>query len=345
MVIVRPVAMADLDQLVELAETASFGLTNLPKDRELLVRRIDHSELSFARTWNKPRGELYMFVMKDLETGGIIGTSSIVSKVGGFEPFWAYKMEISIHESKLLQVRKEVPTLHLLAEHSGPCEIGGLYLDPAHRRHGNGRLLSLFRFLFMKEYPECFEPLVIAEMRGVMDDEGRSPFWEAVGRHFFDMDYPKADYLTIKDKRFIADLMPRHPIYVPLLPPAAQEVIGKVHHNTRPALKMLMDEGFTVTGMVDIFEAGPVISCTVEEIRIVKESTSAPLVDTTPERPESEDFIIIKTEGGFRACVGKVGRTPDGGVALHTSTAQALRVGTGQTVRFGPLRPSPHAKG
>ncbi len=43
------------------------------------------------------------------------------------------------------------------------------------------------------------------------------------------------DYLSgIGQKVFIAELMPRFPVYVDLLPKDAQEVIGKMHPHTLP---------------------------------------------------------------------------------------------------------------
>jgi arginine N-succinyltransferase len=341
MIVIRPARMADLDQLVQLAETASYGLTALPKDRELLGRRIGQAGFSFERPWDRPLGELFIFLMEDLSSGKIVGTSCIVSKVGGFEPFYAYKLDVSVHHSETLKMHKEVQTLHLLAEHNGPSEIGGLFLDPGYRKHGNGRLLSLFRFLFMAEYPERFEPIVIAEMRGVLDEHGRSPFWEAIGRHFFDMDYPKADHLSAKDKRFIADLMPRFPIYVPMLPQAAQEVIGEVHSHTKPALKMLSDEGFTFSGMVDIFEGGPVISCRLDDIRIVRESATAQVEEILEDEPQSIDYIVLKTEKGFRACIARVVSAATGRVAISRRAAEALQARPGDRLRYGPVHPRP----
>jgi arginine N-succinyltransferase len=340
MMVIRPVRTEDLDRLTELANIAGFGLTSLPKDRELLRGRIQDSLDSFRRTSDKPRGEIYIFVMEDLEAGLVVGTSCIISKVGGFEPFYAYRVEQSVHQSDALEIRRQIPTLHLVAEHSGPSEIGGLYLAPDYRKHGNGRLLSLFRFLFMSEHPQRFEPLVIAEMRGVVTPEGVSPFWEAIGRHFFDMDYPKADLMSIMDKKFIADLMPRCPVYVPLLPASAQEVIGQVHEHTKPALKMLGDEGFTATGMVDIFEAGPIIMARLDSLRIVKESGREVVVRIVPQDSESREFIITNTGTEFRACMGQVEHLPDGGVAITERTATVLGVDTGHTVCFAPTRSS-----
>jgi arginine N-succinyltransferase len=339
MVIIRPVRRDDLDQLVDLAGMAGFGLTSLPQDRELLARRIEQSIASFQIRAERPGGELYLFVMDDVDHGRLAGTSCIVSKVGGFEPFWAYEIRTAKHESKVLHICTEVETLHIVSEHSGPSEIGGLFIAPEYRRHGNGRLLSLFRFLFMAARRERFEPLVIAEMRGGVNEDGRSPFWEALGRHFFDMDFPKADYLSVKDKRFIGELMPRCPIYTPLLPIEARRVIGRVQPDTRPALKMLEDEGFTFTGMVDIFEAGPIINCSLNDIRIVRESRESPVEEIAEEGLGQPAYIITNTSEDFRACMGPAVPSPDGGVRVSHRSAEALQLKVGDKVRYGPLRP------
>ncbi len=342
--VIRPVTADDLDDLMDLTGAAGFGLTSLPADRDLMERRIRESEQSFLISSDKPRGELFVFVMEDLTTGRVVGTSCIISKVGGFEPFYAYKIRRVVHESPSLNIRKEIPTLELVQQHSGPCEIGGLFLLPEYRKHGNGRFLSLFRFLFMLEHRHRFEPTVIAEMRGVVDEHGRSPFWEALGRHFFDMDFPKADYLSLKDKRFIADLMPTVPIYITLLPPAAREVIGQVHEQTKPALKMLMDEGFSYSGMVDIFEAGPILSSRLDEIRVVRASKAAVIAEIIDEEIESPPSIVTNTHEQLRACRAGLMRA-DEGVTLSRSTAEALMVTAGERVRYSPLHPKRNEAG
>jgi arginine N-succinyltransferase len=337
--VIRPVKLKDLDRLVELAYQASFGLTSIPRGRELLRKRILESMESFAKMSDHPRGELFVFVLEDVEQRLALGTSCVVSKLGGFQPFYSYRINTCLHESKMLKVRKQIQTLNLVAEHDGPAEIGGLFLGPQYRKHGAGRLLSLFRFLFMAEHRRRFESIVLAEMRGVVDDEGRSPFWEALGRHFFDIDYPTADYLTQVDKKFIADLMPTCPIYIPLLPKSAQEVIGKVHERTKPALKLLEDEGFRFTGMVDIFEAGPVVYCKLNEIRIVKGSHKRVVAEVATGPIESTPFIITNTQQDFRACVGSIAENQRK-VRITKETAELLQVAAGDKVRFSPLRPS-----
>src|SRR4051794_8091944 len=88
MLIIRPVDKKDLNSLMELAALTGFGLTTLPRDRELLAERIDESEHSFQRMAQRPRGECYLFVMEDLKNHRVVGTCGIASKVGGFEPFY-----------------------------------------------------------------------------------------------------------------------------------------------------------------------------------------------------------------------------------------------------------------
>jgi arginine N-succinyltransferase len=342
MMVLRPVATTDLDALLELSSMTGFGLTTLPTDRELLAGRVRASLAAFERREEgAARGDAYLFVMEDVGRGRVVGTCGIVSKVGGFDPFYAYRIETSVHESKRLGVRKEVRALHLVVEHDGPCEIGSLFLAPDARGGGNGRLLSLARFVFMAEHPDDFDPNVIAEMRGVVDDAGHSVFWEAIGRHFFDLDFPTADYLSVVDKRFIADLMPSHPIYLPLLPKDAQRVIGKVHPDTEPALRMLECEGFHDAGMIDIFEGGPVIACPRDEIRALRECEAHLVAEVVEEPPESlgpAGWVVARPED-FRACAAPLGFDGDGGVVLAARTALALGVKVGERVRVLAMRP------
>ena len=158
MFVARPVTDDDLERVVDLASQADFGLTSLPCDLDFLRRRIERAQQSFAAIPQEAGGENYLFVLENLETGEIVGTSGIVSRVGGFEPFYAYEIKTVVRESESLDVRKEGEVLHLVAEHDGPCEIGTLFLAANHRRGGLGRLLSQTRFLFMAEHPNAFAP-------------------------------------------------------------------------------------------------------------------------------------------------------------------------------------------
>jgi arginine N-succinyltransferase len=340
MTVIRPVRLADLDALLELTKLTGFGLTTLPHDRDLMRRRILKSQRSFEDMSDTAGGEAYLFVLEEQLTREVVGTCGIVSKVGGFEPFYAYRVETIIHESAMLGIRKQIKLLQLVAEHNGPSEIGSLFLSPQSRKDNNGRLLSLSRFMFMAEHSSAFDPMVIAEMRGVIDDQGRSAFWDALGKHFFEIDFPKADFLSLINKRFIADLMPKHPIYVPLLPEEAQAVIGKVHAQSLPALKLLEGEGFQFHNMVDIFEAGPVVTCPLAEIRTVRDSRKV-VISRIEEIPgDVEPVILSNSRGDFRACVGPIEIASDGTAIITPQCARGLIAGVGDSVRFAELRPN-----
>lgn len=349
MLIIKPVTVNDVEGLLDLANLSSYGLTTLPKDRELLERRAHHAARCFKTVEDDahpnaggPEGQSYLFALHDTDTDGgkVVGISGLESKLGGFHPFYYYKIENSIHESKTLEMRKDIPTLQLMAEHNGPSELCSLFLHPAYRSGGMGRVLSLSRFLFIAQYPTLMDETVVAEMRGVIDEKGRSPFWDAVGSHFFGMDFPMADYLSIKVKEFTGELLPRYPIYVPILPQAAQAVIGNVHPRTEPALAILKREGFDYNGWVNIFEGGPVIHCKRDEIRGVRESRES-LIEAVVDRPiESPQYIVSVHDSDriFEACSANL-TVQDNCVTLTRDVAEALKLSVGDQVRYVRLRP------
>lgn len=349
MIVIRPVTMLDLDQLLELAGLAGAGLTTLPKDRELLKKRIDKSVKSFAAETDRPGGETYLFVMEDVTRKRVCGACGIVSKVGGFQPFYSYRIDKQLFESKAIKIKKEVPILNLVAEHDGPCEIGSLFLHPEYRGGGNGRFLQLVRFLFIAERPEVFESTVVSEIRGTLSEAGQSPFWDGLGRHFFGINFAEADRLSVVNKKFIAELMPKHPIYIPLLAKEAQDVIGKPHKESVRAVKNLEEEGFTFGGMVDIFDAGPVMTCARGDVRTIKASRTAKIAAVTDQKLASNVFMI-GTSGRpeFRACKGPVDTNHPEGVRISGETSAALKVHVGDTIRFVELFssiPSPSTPG
>ncbi|TKB48040.1 arginine N-succinyltransferase [Ferrimonas sediminicola] len=270
---VRPIAERDYPALLQIAEDSGHGFTSLPIDETLLKSKIQRSVRSFAKEVKRPGDELYLMVLEERETGEVVGTCAIEAAVGIEDAFYHYRLGKDVHVSPQLGIRREVHTLTLCNDYTGAAELCTLYLKPEWRKGDNGRFLSMCRFLLLAAFPERFGDKVIAEMRGVSDHNGGSPFWQWLEDHFFGIDFPTADYLTgIGDKVFVAELMPRHPIYVDLLSPEAQAVVGEVHETTRPALRLLQSQGFRCQGYVDIFDAGPTVECQREEIKAVRES-------------------------------------------------------------------------
>ncbi|MCC7114168.1 MAG: arginine N-succinyltransferase [Burkholderiales bacterium] len=351
MFVVRPIARDDLPAVLALSERTGTGLTTLPASRERLAERIERSLASFAGTAERAHA-CYVFVLvdagdrADAESGRVVGIGAIEAAVGLTEPWYNYRVGTQVHASRALGVYTSAPTLFLSNDHTGHAELCTLFVDQAYRRGRNGPLIAKSRLLFIAEFADRFGGKVIAELRGRLDEHGRSPFWEGLGRHFFAMEYSTADYLTgIGQKSFIAELMPRHPVYVTLLPADAREAIGAVHADTEPARRMLEQEGFRYEGYVDIFDAGPTVEAFVDNVDAIRRS-QALLVTLEEEDPVPDSLVVDvpwlvanRRYAGFRAIVASAPRHVDR-FPLRPFAARALGVAEGDTVRAVPLAPA-----
>lgn len=337
MIVIRPMADADFDALCRIAELSGAGFTSLTTDRDLLRRKMDRSLASFAAPLDGPLDEQYLFSLEDSDTGSVGGCCGLESAVGMSEPFYNYRVGTIVHASRELGVYRKTPTLYLSNDYTGCSELCTLFLNPDFRGGGNGTLLSKSRFLFMADQAHRFNDRVIAEMRGWSTDDGQSPFWEAVGRPFFDMDYAQADHLTaVSTKAFIAELMPRYPVYTTLLPQDAQRVIGKVHPNTEPALRMLQAEGFRYQGYIDIFDGGAAVDCLFADIRAIKRSQVAAVTVDDARAATGERRLVSNRQLADYRCVFAPAafdpQAPDG-LVVSAEAADALGVAAGDSVR------------
>ena len=338
MIIIRPITHDDYDALYRIAVESGHGFTSLPVNETLLKKRISHAEHSFNRTVTEAGNEGYLFVMEDTETGEVVGTSGIEAAVGLEDAFYHYHLGKAVHSSRELNIYNTVETLSLCNDYTGASEICTLFLGESHRKDNNGRFLSRCRFLFMAEHTERFSETVIAEMRGVSDEDGASPFWKWLEEHFFSLDFPTADYLTgIGNKAFIAELMPKHPIYVSLLSAEAQKVINKVHPKTVPAIRLLEAEGFCRRGYVDIFDGGPTVEAQTAQVKTVRQSQKCQVLisDVSPEQSNNNYIICNNKVADFRAVQTSVLlRETAQQVVLSQAVADALMVKEGDWVRL-----------
>ncbi|MCM2678379.1 arginine N-succinyltransferase [Echinimonas agarilytica] len=333
MIVIRPIENADFEALKEIAVQSGVGFTSLPVNDDLLMQKIALSEASFASSVSAPAGESYLFVAEDTVTGEVVGTAGIEAAVGLKDAFYHYRLGSVVHSSPELGVHKTVGTLSLCNDYTGAAELCTLFLKPTHREGLNGRLLSKSRFLFIASNLERFGQTIIAEMRGVSDATGVSPFWVWLQDHFFDLDFPTADYLTgIGKKQFIAELMPKYPIYVNLLSEPAQQVIGQVHKDTAPALALLEQEGFVYNQYVDIFDAGPTVECQTSKIESVQNSIVCQVVCGQVPSQAAQFLVAPINAKDFRAgCLR--GGLHDDELIISADDAQQLRLNPGDSIR------------
>jgi arginine N-succinyltransferase len=332
----RPATTKDVQAVYELAKLTGGGFTNLPADRDAIAAKLRRAEEAIVREGNEIGEDMFFFVLEEIATGDIHGTSLIFSRIGDFWPFYSYRIDTPSQRNEQLDKTIRNAVLMPSNDMNGATEVGGLFLHPAARAGGFGMLLARGRYLFMRRHRSRFAEQTFADLRGVSDDAGTSPFWDAIGRHFFDMDFADADTFNgIHGNQFISDLMPKHPIYVAMLPEAARLVIGRPHPSGQAALRMLLDEGFTTGRYIDIFDAGPTVVCRTEEIASIRNARESRIAAINADAVSGGDPVKHLISTGylrdFRLGYGMIVEQ-QGGLILSPDTAEALRLSVGDIV-------------
>ena len=345
--IIRPITSRDLDPLYAIAVESGPGFTSLLPDRDALARKIDHSVSSFGRTVTTPGDEHYLFVLEDSMTGEILGTTGIDAAAGLKRPLIHFRRNTIIPHARGPRMKHADESLTRCQHYTGCTEICSLYLRPGFRRANAGKLLSRVRFLFMALHPERFSDTVIAEMRGVSDQAGHSPFWNWLKHHVADLDFASATQLACSAHAgFVEEFIPATPFYTQHMNPEARAVIGQVHEDTRPARHMLEREGFRHRGFVDLLDGGPTLECPKAEIASVRNTHMGKIElqaggEKLRENIEGPDAMpaILANAGcsGFRATVtDQVHRSGDC-LMVPARLAENLGLDAGSLASYLPL--------
>lgn len=337
MKVIRPILPKDQAVLESLADAAGIGITSLPKDAKLLAKKVEESLEAFAETTTNPHHYHYLFVLEDLKTGKVEGTSAIQAKTGVPDPVVYYKLEkvpTPIHDPK---IPENQILLNPVFYHDGPTEICGLFLSPEARKEGFGRLLSYSRFLFMASHPYRFSPYIVAAMRGFIDENNRSPVWETIGKHFYNASLEEAFQLCIRNRAKMTEILPSHPIYISLLPEEIQKLLGSTHPHTKPALKLLLEEGFKDIKEVDIIDGGPKIGAKLHSISTFKNSQSSTVAKIVDKLPTKGKMLISNESLNFRATIHSAFEEASGEIKIEKELAEALEVNVGDCIRWVQL--------
>ncbi|MEL8056002.1 MAG: arginine N-succinyltransferase, partial [Pseudomonadota bacterium] len=306
--VMRPARLDDFDALMEMAEESGPGFTSLPVDEGIISGRLKKSVASFAGEIDPIEYGKYLMMLENTDTGEIGGCSAVKAGTGIDAPFFNYRIITLAQASLAADRRFDMDALVLTNEFVGYTEVGTLFVREGHRGNGIGRLTAQARYLLMATQPQRFGDMVLAELRGVVDKDGKTPFWDHLGRPFFRMEFVEADYLSATtNNQFILDLMPKYPIYVDLLPPEAREVIGRCHADGVGAMKLLEWEGFRFERVVDIFDGGPMVVAQRELIRTIREARVVTLEAGDAEgetglaaRCDLEGYRATQLSGAFR---------------------------------------------
>ena len=331
--LLRPVAAADLPALLRMAAASADGISSLPNDEAKLAARIAASVQSFSSPDDASGEETYLFVLEDEEAGRVVGCSGIAASAGFFDRFYSYRNEFVVHASAALGVSQRMHTLHLCHDLTGATLLTSFYLDPDYEDGPAAQLLSRARLLFIRAHAGRFSERIAAESPGITDSTGQSPFWDAVGRRFFGMDYPQAEVIVGgRSKAFIADLMPPSPIYVTLLPEAAQWALGQLHPVGELPFSVLQDEGFDADTYVDIFDGGPTADAPLASLRSVRLARELPVAAGAGAGPREWALLACTERARFRAVLAEVGES------VGAETAARVGAQPGELVTMTPLR-------
>ena len=324
--VVRAARDEDLEHLYEMAKLTGGGFTNLPPDRRALTAKLDRSHAAFVRVDGEVEDELFVLILENTATREVRGTCQVFTRVGERHPFYSYRISTLSQTSKELSRTFRAEMLSLTTDLEGCSEVGGLFLHPGERAGGLGLLLARSRYLFIKAHRARFADRILAELRGVIDEAGGSPFWDGLAGRFFGMNFQDADqFNAVNGHQFIADLMPKHPIYTAMLPENARAAIGLPHPSGRAAMRMLENEGFAFENYVDIFDGGPTMTARTDKVRTIERARACRVVAVDG---DGGDQALVATGqlAEWRCAYARVRDVGDDGVVIDQTGAQALGV-------------------
>lgn len=331
--VIRAVQPSDLQSIYEMAKLTGGGFTNLPPDKKALLSKLERVEASFASTAEEPADELYLLVLEDTDTGEVRGTCQIFGQVGQRWPFYSYRIGTDSKHSEQLNRTFHAQILMLSNDLNGASEVGGLFLHPAARAGGLGMLLARSRYLFIARHRARFADRILAELRGVIDEAGGSPFWDGVAGKFFGMSFQEADqFNAVHGNQFIADLMPKHPVYIAMLPETSRSVIGVPHPSGRAAMRMLENEGFAFENYVDIFDGGPTMTARTDAVASIANARTGAI--TALNGGTESALIAAGRLADFRCCYGKIDASDDDSLHVEADAAELLGVSKGDDVSW-----------
>ncbi len=352
--------MDDLSTLLKLSKMVHF--INLPPDKEIISEKIFNSRRSFekaAGVRNKEvkerkhsgsggisektaAADLFMFVLEDTASPGCLGTSQIVSQMGGpGAPNVCFKLEQREKYSESLKFGIRTTVARLYLDESGPTEIGGLIMQPSYRGHPAklGKFVSLVRFHFVGLHRRLFRPTVLAEMMAPITSDGESLVWDALGRRFIHLSYDEADRFCQYSREFMTSLLPAGDIHLSLLPPEVRSQIGQVGQETIPARKMLEKLGFKYENFVDPFDGGPYLFADTDKISVVRDTRKLVLAEpSAASKVKGHGIVSVLQKDGEFAAVQTAYRLLDGGrISVPADAFDALGGNTGAEAGFTPM--------
>lgn len=336
MFVVRSVEISDIPALEAFSAVVTPGVHTLPRTRKTIARAVERSIASFAVQPEMPGEESYFFVLEATDGKSIAGTAAISATAGSSGTFFAFRNDVLNQVSRDLNISHNVHALTLCSDLTGYSQLSGFYMRDRLQAGPEAALLSRARLLFAAAAPHRFSEKFFTSMPGITDANGHSPFWEALGRKFFQMDFLEAERLIegARNRTLIVELMPHYPVYVPLLPGDAQAAMGQVHAERELPFRLLSEEGFEPDEYIDIFDGGPILQAHRKALRSFSQSMLRSAARGQGGAVAKDMYLIATArEEDFRVTIAEC--TPpelSDSVALAPETMRCLNVANGDSV-------------
>ena len=306
MFVVRPVELTDIASLEKLAAVTMPGVHTLPKTHGEIAASVERSIASFAAHVDIPSEESYMFVLEETATGSIAGTAAIHASAGSNGTYFSFRNDVIQQVSRDLNISHSVHALTLCSELTAYSQLSGYYISNREHAGVEAALLSRARLLFAVLAPHRFGDRFFVPLAGITDNRGQSPFWDALGRKFFKMDFLDAERVIggARNRTLIVELMPHYPVYVPLLPGDAQAAMGQIHPDGELAFSLLTEEGFEADDYIDIFDGGPILQAHKNSLRTFGASMVRRVAEAEPGAASealAHYAVAASSEQNFRA--------------------------------------------
>ncbi|OCX71669.1 hypothetical protein A6M27_10025 [Acidithiobacillus thiooxidans] len=315
---IRSVTESDLTSLYKLVERAPAGLTSLPRDQKILHEKIMQSVESEQAASGQEWQRILLVLFDPVE--------QCITGVSGLEREKSTAPHYTV-DNKLERLRLDTTAI-------SPVKLGSLLLGDTHRRRGFGGLLSKSRFLYLASLPEELSEYIHAELRGWVNNDDASPFWETLGYSLYGDNFSAIDHFRgSQPDAFAFHHLAAHEVPFSLLNQEVLAKMGQVHPDTKNALRMLEQENFGRTCHVDILDGGPIVRATTAEIATIRNSVICPVTEVSTNDLLSDRWMISNSQSkAFRACLHPAALR-EGMLHVHSQTLSTLKIQPGERVR------------
>ena len=275
----------------------------------------------------------------------LLATLRLRPAVGLDLPRAWYHVGCTVHAARDLALFHRQRTLLLGNDHTGASELADLASAseeaPIAEQAQALRLLLQTALLLMARRRASYAGTLIAELPGLRDNAGQSPFWHGLGRHFYSGDPAAAEAKHGAAWRsHLAALLPRQPVYTSFLPVAAQAAIAQVPPAARLQRELLEEAGLRYSRHVTLFDGGPVLEADLDALPAVTASRVWTVADAAADDPAAAPWLLAHDSADGRLIALRASAVASGStLGLSDGVRAQLGVAVGQPLWALPLRP------